>query len=55
MNYFNNKANEKGMFYWDVELDHEARMSNFFFGEMEDHDWIRIHLEMLLCLMPLTG
>ncbi|XP_062202343.1 protein FAR1-RELATED SEQUENCE 5-like isoform X2 [Phragmites australis] len=31
--YFKRRTNEQGMFYWDVEVDQEGRMTNFFWRD----------------------
>ncbi|KAJ1264841.1 hypothetical protein BS78_08G033000 [Paspalum vaginatum] len=31
--YFKRRINEQGMFYWDVEVDQEGRMANFFWRD----------------------
>ncbi|KAG2614963.1 protein FAR1-RELATED SEQUENCE 5-like isoform X1 [Panicum virgatum] len=31
--YFKRRANEQGMFYWDVQVDQEGRMANFFWRD----------------------
>ncbi|KAI0487946.1 hypothetical protein KFK09_027769 [Dendrobium nobile] len=33
ISYFKRKAGEEGMFYWDVQVDHEGRMTNFFWRD----------------------
>jgi hypothetical protein len=33
VSYFKRRTNEEGMFYWDVQVDQEGRMTNFFFRD----------------------
>jgi hypothetical protein len=30
VSYFKRRTNEEGMFYWDVQVDQEGRMTNFY-------------------------
>ncbi|XP_014660262.1 protein FAR1-RELATED SEQUENCE 9 isoform X3 [Setaria italica] len=33
VSYFKRRTNEEGMFYWDVQVDQEGRMTNFFYRD----------------------
>ncbi|KAL6909946.1 hypothetical protein ACP4OV_001204 [Aristida adscensionis] len=33
VSYFKHRTNEEGMFYWDVQVDQEGRMTNFFYRD----------------------
>uniref|UniRef100_A0A0E0HLM6 FAR1 domain-containing protein n=1 Tax=Oryza nivara TaxID=4536 RepID=A0A0E0HLM6_ORYNI len=38
VNYFKRRTNEEGMFYWDVQVDQEGRMTNFFFRDAKSRN-----------------